>query len=198
MAHPQEISVEQRAKNQHLSPLMRAKAKAKTGEKINACPFGCDVRNLDDFGYCRHLIGFTTDGKLYEPMYLVKGRRVVRPKMIVDEEKMGEGGVEEEAVYNKQTGETEYRKVPQAVVMKPVLEEVRQDDKLVRISTSSRVYRDVDGMGAKIEAKKQAEVAEQRARERRLLIEEIKADPEARRQLYDAITADDKATAKVG
>lgn len=169
MAHPQEVSVEQRMKKEHLSPLMRAKSKAKQGEKINACPFGCDVKNLDDHGYCRHLIGFTNDGKTYEPMIRRGGKRRVEVKMEIDpEESLGEDG---------------------EPLKRPVLEKVLPTDKLVKISISSRVYRDVDGLGAKLEAKRQAEEAEKRAEERRLLIEEIKSDPAARAALLDALSA---------
>jgi hypothetical protein len=38
------------------------------------CPFGCrmDDEGVDQNGYCRHLVGFTNDGKTMEP--LVKHR----------------------------------------------------------------------------------------------------------------------------
>lgn len=33
----------------------------------NYCPFGCRKQDLDgDTGYCRHLVGFTNDGKMGE------------------------------------------------------------------------------------------------------------------------------------
>jgi hypothetical protein len=54
-------------RRQNLTPLMRAKAAATTGEKVNFCPFGCTMEDLDDHGYCRHLVGFTNDGKTMEP-----------------------------------------------------------------------------------------------------------------------------------
>lgn len=61
------------------SPLMAAMAKASTGEKVNACPFGCQVEDLDDNGYCDHLMGFTNDGKTMEPMVKDhRERRVVQ------------------------------------------------------------------------------------------------------------------------
>lgn len=61
-----------------LSPLMQAKARAGLGEKVNACPFGCQTEDLDDLGYCDHLVGFTTDGKTYEPMFTDdRGRKKV-------------------------------------------------------------------------------------------------------------------------
>jgi len=51
------------------------------GEKINFCPHGCPDDDLDENGYCRHLVGFTNEPRLggtYEPMVVNdKGRRVV-------------------------------------------------------------------------------------------------------------------------
>ena len=32
----------------------------------NHCPFSCADHDLDEYGYCPHLIGFTNDGKRYE------------------------------------------------------------------------------------------------------------------------------------
>ncbi len=32
------------------------------------CPFGCKGPKLDEHGYCRHLLGFTNDGQVYEPI----------------------------------------------------------------------------------------------------------------------------------
>ena len=37
-----------------------------TGKKISYCPFGCEPDDLDEYGHCRHLIGYTNDGKTYE------------------------------------------------------------------------------------------------------------------------------------
>lgn len=37
-------------------------------KKDNHCPFGCTDDMLDDLGYCDHLIGFTNDGKMFEPL----------------------------------------------------------------------------------------------------------------------------------
>ena len=34
----------------------------------NYCPFGCQGTELDDFGYCHHLLGFTNDKKTMEPV----------------------------------------------------------------------------------------------------------------------------------
>jgi len=34
---------------------------------VNHCPFGCADEQLDKHGWCRHLIGWTEDGKTFEP-----------------------------------------------------------------------------------------------------------------------------------
>ena len=36
-------------------------------EPPNFCPYGCEAHELDDNGYCQHLIGFTNGGDFYEP-----------------------------------------------------------------------------------------------------------------------------------
>lgn len=115
----------------NLSPLMRAKGKAHQGEKVNFCPFGCDDSGLDENGYCRHLVGFTNDGKGYEPLVRRKGRRVVCVKREMIESGRGEDG------------EKEYEWGP------PQPEAIRKSDKLVPITVSARVYRDVDKEAAK-------------------------------------------------
>lgn len=49
-----------RPKQANHSELLKAQAVARqTGHTANLCPFGCTSQELDDFGYCRHLIGFT-------------------------------------------------------------------------------------------------------------------------------------------
>ncbi len=112
-----------------LSPLMRAKANNPKGEKVNACPFGCTVEEIDDQGYCRHLVGFTVPGndKLYEPLIVKRGRRRVevrREKIMLGDNPSG-------------NGEDDWTWGP------PVYENVQDKDQLVKITTSSRVYRDV-------------------------------------------------------
>lgn len=49
-----------------LSPLMQAKRAASSGSVVNFCPFGCGDDALDDHGYCHHLVGFTSDGRVME------------------------------------------------------------------------------------------------------------------------------------
>jgi len=116
------------------SELLKAQARAGAGEKVNFCPFGCEDEQLDEHGYCRHLIGFTNDKKNFEPMVRVKrGRKVVR----VRKEGTGEfvRDMEEDDEGNPVMVEEE--------IMKPVLEPVLSTDKLVQISISYRVYRDI-------------------------------------------------------
>ncbi len=148
MADPRESPVETR-KNP-LSPLMRALTQNKAGEKVNFCPFGCEVEDLDDHGYCRHLIGFTnsspTDCKngkgVFEPMVKQQGRRIVqvkRPRIA--------RGPDEEGIQQFEEGP-------------PDLPAVKKTDKLVQITVSHRVYRDVD---ADNETKAPASVAKKLA-----------------------------------
>jgi hypothetical protein len=80
MAHPEVVPVEARSAN--YSPLMKAKMKAKNGLKVNFCPHGCEDHQLDHNGYCRHLVGFTTDKKTYEPMVRKNGVRVVQVPLV--------------------------------------------------------------------------------------------------------------------
>ncbi len=165
MADPREIDVKDRAKGEHLSSLMRLKAKAKVGEKVNVCPFGCDVRHLDDHGYCRHLVGTTDDAsKGYEPMVRDKdGRRATKVEMVPDEDMAGEDGLP---------------------VLRPKLEPVLPDDKLVRVTTSYRVYRGTADDVKAAETKRRKELAGQH----RQLLEAIRADPALRESLMEEVT----------
>lgn len=99
-------------KTSNASPLMQAQRRATAGRVVNACPFGCDDGDLDEHGYCRHLVGFTPPG-----------RRDVYEHMPPPEEGAG--------VLRRAVDGNDVRKV-------------QPSDKLVRITTSCRVYRDVD------------------------------------------------------
>lgn len=35
---------------------------------VNYCPCGCTLEDLDEHGYCDHLVGFTNDKKKYEAL----------------------------------------------------------------------------------------------------------------------------------
>ena len=115
-----------------ISPLMYEKHKAaRKGEKYNACPYGCQLDDLDDHGYCRHLIGFSNDQKTFEPMFVDphRGERIIRPRMEIikgtkkSRDRLGNPG---------------------DIKRKPIWEEVKPTDKLIQITSSYRVYRDVD------------------------------------------------------
>jgi hypothetical protein len=40
---------------------------AADNRKLNLCPCGCPDTALNEHGYCEHLVGFTNDGRSYEP-----------------------------------------------------------------------------------------------------------------------------------
>jgi hypothetical protein len=111
------------------SPLMKAKAKAKIGQVINVCPYGCKGRQLDENGYCRHLVGFTRDKETYEPMVMRKGRRRIEVPM------RGTGEF--------QLGEDKEGNPIEEEIMEPDLPRMQPGDKICRVSDCYRVYRDV-------------------------------------------------------
>lgn len=127
------------------SELVKAQSRAKG--KVNACPFGCTLPQLDDNGYCRHLIGFTSDLKTYEPLVretkinaatgekFFTGRRIVRPAT---------KEVEEVIEHDEETGKPIMGKV-----RVPVLSPILAGDKLVRITMCYRVYRDKNPASAR-------------------------------------------------
>ncbi len=110
----------ERQKKDQRSDLMKAQAMVQQGEKVNFCPFGCENEDIDEHGYCKHLVGFTNDRKFYEPMvYDVQlGRRIVRVRT-----KPGKDG----------------KPVPE-------LEPCQKGDRFVQISISSRVYRNTEAV----------------------------------------------------
>src|SRR5580658_7945052 len=124
------------------SELLKLQGRTVKG-KVNACPFGCGFKDLDEAGYCVHLIGFTDNGKTYEPMVRetvldkrtgklrATGRKVVRCRMVQV------GTVPE---LDPETDETVM--VP---IFEPIQEKLQKGDQLVRISTSYRVYRATQG-----------------------------------------------------
>lgn len=52
--------------------------KLATGYPPEVCPFGCRGKDLDDYGYCKHLVGFSPDGKALEVLERGKEYPVVR------------------------------------------------------------------------------------------------------------------------
>lgn len=120
MADPRLEDMMQRQKKDKRSELLRAQSMSTTGAVVNFCPFGCPDEDLDQHGYCKHLVGFTNDRKTYEPMVWdgLRQARVVRVKMTQDKDG---------------------KPVPQ-------LEPCQKGDKFVSISISSRVYRNIEAM----------------------------------------------------
>lgn len=49
------------------SRLMEALKNKGSGTVVNFCPFGCEDHQLDENGWCAHLIGFYNGGNTYEP-----------------------------------------------------------------------------------------------------------------------------------
>src|SRR5438132_2664246 len=85
-------------------PMRQAKAAAK-GERLNLCPCGCDDKELTEHDYCKHLVGFSNDGKTVELREIVN-----------------------------EPGKSPYERVGRET--RPIGE----DDHLVQITTSYRVY----------------------------------------------------------
>lgn len=126
-----ETSVELLNKQKNvLSELMKAKKNAKNGQVVNACPFHCKDSSLDEHGYCKHLVGITVPGDdtRFEPMRRIKGRyQIVVPR--------------DKVVFPLLEGEEDSDK-PAYEWGPPQYGKVEKGDVLVRITVSSRVYRE--------------------------------------------------------
>lgn len=109
---PRQVTTGPQARSANHSRLMAARARAHQGEKINLCPYGCADSETDDLGICIHLVGYTDDGKLMEPL-------------ITDER----GRVKVRVPSDHEGGKERFRLVP-----------VPTGATLERITTSSRVY----------------------------------------------------------
>lgn len=72
---PRVLSPGQRRSNH--SPLLQRLMARQTGEIINECPFGCTDEELDERGFCGHLIGFYNGGKTFEPRVRLKDGRII-------------------------------------------------------------------------------------------------------------------------
>jgi hypothetical protein len=115
-------------KQEKLSPLMKAKQKSAVGIKVNACPFGCENDDLDDNGYCRHLVGFTVPGDK-NTMYPRKPIMVQTSIAVINGKRVSKSAEDSEYI---------------GVRNKP--EPVLKTDRLVLITVCHRVYRDVDAV----------------------------------------------------
>ena len=70
----------------------------------NHCPMGCEKWELDEHGYCAHLVGFTNRGKLMETIaYNDRGFIQVRHDLVAPVEK-GDKLVNPEKVIHDQAG----------------------------------------------------------------------------------------------
>lgn len=49
---------------------------AEQAKAENHCPCGCEAADLDEHGYCRHLVGFSSNGKTFEAQ--IRGARGLR------------------------------------------------------------------------------------------------------------------------
>lgn len=97
----------------------------------NLCPFGCTNEELNDIGHCKHLIGFTSNGKTFEPQ--IKRKRPAREadgRLVRDEE--GKLQYEWDGAWI-----TDGRNI-QAVLSTDV---VKNGGKHTRAGVSARVYR---------------------------------------------------------
>jgi hypothetical protein len=84
---------------------------------VEVCPFGCEKADMDGFGYCRHLIGFTNAQLAEGPVKDAKGGEV---ELLTVEE-------------NSKRKVVSGKRAP-----------LQRGDILIRITSSRRVYRDVD------------------------------------------------------
>lgn len=162
MSDPRLVPPEKRI-DQHLSDLMKAKKAATKGEVVNFCPYGCDVSGLDENGYCKHLVGFTVDKKTFEPMKRAQrgkrgvGRAVRVPSRVVrfetemeEQPIMVKGADGKEEPKKDEDGLVQYHSVPVKIpIYEFTPEAVKKDDILVQITSSYRVYRDIEGTGVK-------------------------------------------------
>lgn len=109
------------------SDFKRKRDEADDPREVNACPFGCEHADLDELGYCKHLIGFTN-----APLPEGKIEKDPQPHMI------------EDILSDKPKGALQRRQV-EAGRSQPL----KVGDVLVRITSSSRVYRKTPPVEAK-------------------------------------------------
>ena len=114
------------------SRLMRALGKTSHRSDVNFCPYGCDDLDLDEHGYCYHLIGFTLPGDRtkYEPLL---------PPVKDWDDPQDHDGLSKEMGFLCRTHEAGVRKTGCGKRGK-----VQKGDVLVDITCSCRVYRDID------------------------------------------------------
>lgn len=128
MSHPSQLGPPDKRESL-LSPLMQWK---QAGVTPNLCPYGCPDEDLDEFGYCYHLIGFANAdplgnkpriGTRVEKHEVVKGKYqdYVMVQVPFDKVQVGPGKIKRVYKYDR----------------------VEKGDILHQITTSYRVYRNI-------------------------------------------------------
>jgi hypothetical protein len=111
-----------KAKQANYSDFMRRKVELEPkGKKVNACPFGCLTEELDDRGYCHHLVGFSNEDLGVSPVHPQATPRTVMEVLLPPDE-------DDRLRRRKVLGEV---RVP-----------VKRSDVLVRVTNNYRVYRE--------------------------------------------------------
>lgn len=112
------------------------------GEVMNHCPFGCKSEQLDEFGYCDHLVGFVSPKLLHDGSFAdLVGQTVECVEWLIHPHQQGDQSAGHRHVTRAKT------------------DKVRADDKIVNPQVlqkdehghehmahkwhSSRVYRDI-------------------------------------------------------
>lgn len=92
----------------------------------NHCPLGCERSDLDELGYCHHLVGFTNDGKTME---------CLEPHLAPNGEPTGR---------MKVNGKKKAKVLPTDILVNPEkLQKVEGVESMAKSWVSSRVYRNV-------------------------------------------------------
>lgn len=138
MADPRKFGPQARSAN--LSELMQAKSRAAMGEKVNFCPFGCEDREVDEHGYCRHLVGFLDVGGEIRGSEIIKKSYVGRDFEPMRRGKGGRYSIDSYVITESEEVVNKYDKV-------------QENDVLVRVTTSARVYREAISPKPKAAAK---------------------------------------------
>jgi hypothetical protein len=134
----------------------------------NHCPHHCQNSDLDEYGYCEHLLGFTSDGETYE-----KVSPLVRKSFITKEDY--DTGMK--VTRGPKKGEKPLRVPGNAVLVNPEVEQTHNGAKMkVKAWVSSRVYVSQGEARRMAEEKRKAREADQQETqlERELAAEEAK------------------------
>lgn len=119
--HPADAVYHDKSRRDRRSALKKVLDRTDDLQNVIACPYGCKGVDQDRFGYCRHLVGFVDDHKLSEG----EVKKVNQEDGITIETVAAEPDEHGRRVVNGRG-------------------KLRIGDYLVRITTSLRVYRNVD------------------------------------------------------